>query len=88
MEWPRLKHRKDLDNNTQRLREDFVDSKTNQTLLDLIASKGLKQAQFSRLIVRDKALLNRIIHGKDKPTRETMILIAKELGVDSRVIWP
>jgi len=60
----------------------------NHTLLDLIAAQGMKQADFAYKISVDKAFLNRVIRGRQKPTRDMMIKISKTLSVDSRVIWP
>lgn len=78
----------DILNTSQRQGETKEDVLINYTLLNLIASQGLTQAAFARKLSIDRALLNRIIRNKEKPSWSLMIKIAKTLNTDSRVIWP
>lgn len=80
--------RKPVCNIPQQVLEEKKESVRNQTLIDLIASKGLKQADLAREIGKDRAYVCRIVNGKERPPREMMIKISDILGVDSRVLWP
>lgn len=75
-------------NATQQIVGEKAGVSINQTLLDLIAAQGMKQSDFAFKLSVDRAYINRVIRGREKPTRDMMIKIAKTLGVDSRVIWP
>lgn len=75
-------------NNTQHIEEENTGILVNHTLLDLIAAQGMKQSEFAFRIGVNRSFINRVIRGREQPTRDMMIKISKALGVDSRVIWP
>lgn len=59
-----------------------------ETLKNLRTDRGYNQANFAKQVGMHPSPYNRIERGKQEPTREEKIRIAKTLGLDSRTIWP
>lgn len=68
--------------------ENQVNSRFNVVLDRMITERyGTKQAFADKLGVT-RSLVSLIVHGHKEACTETKIKMAKELGVDSRTLWP
>lgn len=72
----------------QPLSTEIREVNVNHNILALLKEKTMKQTELANALGVDKSYVNRIVRGKQKPTNEIMIKIARILKTDSRVIFP
>jgi len=72
----------------QPLSTEIREVNVNYNILTLLKEKTMKQTELANALGVDKSYVNRIVRGRQKPTNEIMIRIARILETDSRVIFP
>lgn len=65
-----------------------VNNRYNAILDRLITSAGLSKQDLARKLGISRTYVSQIVHGHLEAPLRIKLLISKELGVDSRVLWP
>jgi len=64
------------------------DEGISERFLILLRRKAITQADLARAVSVDPAYICRVLHGQQIPPRHMRVRIAKELDIDSGLLWP